>query len=115
MIQYIFKKWEDNLQVTKELEISNITIEHIKPQSSKLLKDSVGLMGNLLPLSGEINNLAATKSFNEKIKIYKKSNLKIIQDFVQINQKKADWAKNDIIKRSEEIAKKSYYDIWAIR
>lgn len=112
LIQYIFRKWEIYLGQTNELEPSQITLEHIVPQSDIKLSHCVGSIGNLLPLGGAINNLADAKDFKTKINLYKQSKLLIVSDFVTKNGSKMDWTETDIINRSTEIADLAYKEVW---
>lgn len=114
LIQYIFKKWEKHLRNTDELEVSNITLEHIVPQSTNdsNLQKRVGQLGNLLPLSGKINNNIGNTNFVNKIEKFKDSELNIVKEFVANNESKHDWTDSDIISRTFEMADIAYNKIW---
>ena len=114
VIQYIFKKWENYLQPTEELDLYKITLEHISPQSSQENKE-IGKIGNLLPIASEINNEADISKYQEKIKIFKKSQLEIVKEFIIKYGTLSDWTDEDINKRTEDMAKIAYYDIWKIQ
>jgi len=112
LIQYIFKKWEAYLIATNELEMAEITLEHILSQSSD--NPHVGMLGNLLPLAGQLNHTAGNKDFISKLELYKKSQFKTVRQFVIKYQQKDKWDERDIIIRTNEIAKLLYYEIFKI-
>lgn len=83
-IQIIFKKIEQNLLETKELNVGNFSIEHIQDQATRA--NWVGEIGNLIPLDERINNnLGAGLTFSEKKRMYENSNLKIVTEFLRLN------------------------------
>lgn len=112
-IQYIFKRWEAYLIETNELEMAELTLEHILPQSSD--NPYVGMLGNLLPLAGHLNHTAGDKSFTDKIEHYKRSQFKVVRQFVEKYQHKDYWDEKDIIRRTNDIAKLLYYEIFKIQ
>lgn len=114
LIQYIFRRWELFLNKTHELEPAQITIEHIAPQSEKKLAHCVGSIGNLLPLGGQINNLADTKDFKAKIELYKQSKLSIVAEFVKQYEGRNDWTEKEINDRTIEIADLAFTQIWKL-
>lgn len=114
LIQYIFKKQESYLQGTNELEISEITLEHILSQSKHKNSDYVGKIGNLLPLAGKFNGEADTKPYKDKITEYKKSKLEIVKEFVKNHGDKQEWTQSLIDERTDELAELAYNQIWKI-
>ena len=110
--QYLFRRWEIFLSQTNELEPSQITIEHIAPQSKTNLGNCVSAIGNLLPLGGTINNLAQAKDFQSKIDLYKQSKLSIVADFVKKYQGQKEWLEDDINNRTLAIADLAFTKIW---
>lgn len=84
-IQTAFSKIEQHHQGTTELKVGHFSIEHIEDQSTN--KPWAGGMGNLIPLDEKLNNnIKQGTSFKDKKKVYKKSALKITNQFVSINQ-----------------------------
>lgn len=114
LIQYIFRRWELFLSKTNELEPAQITIEHIASQSEKKVDSCVGSIGNLLPLGGNINNLADTKVFKDKVELYKQSKLTIVAEFVKKYENHKDWSESDINNRTVEIADLAFTQIWKL-
>ncbi|MBD8848404.1 DUF262 domain-containing protein [Priestia megaterium] len=112
LIQYIFKRFEENLHTTDELTVGNISIEHIVPQSNKEL--SVGIIGNLLPIDKKLNEIADRKELKEKIEIFSQSKLLLVQNFILANQAKENWIQKDIIVRTKELASTAYYDVFKL-
>jgi uncharacterized protein with ParB-like and HNH nuclease domain len=114
LIQYLFRRWEICLAQTNELEPVQITVEHVAPQSDAKLASCVGSIGNLLPLSGAINNLADTKDFQAKLALYKQSKLSIVTEFVKKFETKKEWTETDINERTVEIADLAITKIWKL-
>lgn len=83
-IQIIFKKIEQYLLKTTELNVGNFSLEHIEDQSTKALW--IGNIGNIIPLDEVINNnLGSGLTFLQKKNKYIKSNLKIVSEFIKLN------------------------------
>ncbi|MFJ7375478.1 DUF262 domain-containing protein [Lysinibacillus capsici] len=112
LIQYIFRRFEENLHGTDELRIGNITLEHISPQRDGVVGfDSIG---NLIPLDKKLNELADTKAFKDKLPILNRSNLKFTTEFVKKNNEKSQWGEADIQEQLNELINKAYDEIWKI-
>jgi hypothetical protein len=111
LIQYIFNKIERSKLVTNELAPENISIEHILSQS-KNDKEIVGKIGNLLPLSQELNEKAKDKLVADKLSIYQKSEYALPKEFAA--EYAARWDANMIEKRADSLAKYCYHNIWGI-
>jgi uncharacterized protein with ParB-like and HNH nuclease domain len=54
LLQYILRKLENYSVMSNELKPDSFSIEHILPESTR--NDSVGMIGNMLPLGVELNN-----------------------------------------------------------
>lgn len=111
LIQYIFNKIERSKLVTNELAPENISLEHILCQSNND-KEIVGKIGNLLPLSQELNEKAKDKLVIDKLSIYKESQYFMPKEFSA--KYAAPWNANAIDKRTESLAKYCYQNIWGI-
>ena len=91
-IQTIFSKIEINLQSTKELKIGSFSLEHIEDQSTG--KNWIGKIGNIIPLDEKLNNeIREGASFDDKKKVYKKSEFKLVRRFLEKNQGKS-WSED---------------------
>lgn len=108
-IQYIFSKIERFKQNNFEFDILPFTLEHI--YSQKFNKEFAGKIGNLLPLSEQLNGNSDIKPFKEKLKEYRKSNLKTVKDFVSEYTSLSDWNETAINNRTKDIASYLYNDI----
>lgn len=111
LIQYIFNKIERSKLVTNELAPENISLEHILCQSNND-KEIVGKIGNLLPLSQELNEKAKDKSVIDKLSIYEESQYFLVKEFAA--EYTQPWNVNAINKRTEILAKYCYQDIWGV-
>lgn len=108
-IQYIFSKIERYKMSTNKLDIAYISLEHINSQSTK--ENCVGYVGNLLPLSSELNSACKSKTFTQKMELYKKSQFITVKEFCDTYEDKSEWTEVDINQRTEELAKLMYYKI----
>jgi hypothetical protein len=69
-------------------------------------------VGNLLPLCVELNGKAGSKSFIEKLAIYKDSDLKTVAEFAKLYRKQTKWDASLISRRTSAIAEVCYEKIW---
>jgi uncharacterized protein with ParB-like and HNH nuclease domain len=111
LIQYIFNKIERSKLTTNELAPENISLEHILCQS-KNDKEIIGKVGNLLPLSQELNEKAKDKSVPDKLSIYQESKYFLPKEFAA--ECVTPWNAKAIERRTENLAKYCYNDIWEI-
>ncbi|WP_374027638.1 DUF262 domain-containing protein [Bdellovibrio bacteriovorus] len=111
LIQYIFAKHEKALYPNSELEMGHISIEHIEPQ--KYAKKNFDRIGNLLPLSGDLNSRAGSKALKDKIEIYRKSDLRLVAAFLKEVEKVGHWDEALIEQRGKAMAERSY-SIWGL-
>lgn len=112
LVTYILKKIDDYYDKDDEYEITNFSIEHISCDSET--EDFTSTIGNLLPLSKKRNNKLGSKSFNEKLKFYEKTNLLTVKKFINNYGKLMTWEKENILNRTSEIAELGYCDVWKI-
>lgn len=110
LIQYIFKKIENSTRPTDELSINEVSLEHIRSQSTG--GKYIGMIGNLLPLSKEINSDMGNIAFLKKIEYLNKSELNIVKEFIKDYGSKEEWNEEDINKRTKIICYKAYNEIW---
>ncbi|MEP0869944.1 DUF262 domain-containing HNH endonuclease family protein [Trichocoleus desertorum AS-A10] len=111
LIQYIFNKIERSKLATNELAPENISLEHILCQSNND-KEIIGRIGNLLPLSQELNEKAKDRLVVDKLSIYQESQYSLPREFSA--EYLAPWNSNTIDKRTENLAKHCYQNIWEI-
>ena len=111
VVQYTFSEIEKYLNGTDELTMYQISLEHIHPQGGSSFRN-FDKIGNLIPLSEELNNQADSKSFVNKIPIYKNSSLKVVEQFVNNHGLKTAWTEHDIDIRTEYLANEAYDNIW---
>jgi hypothetical protein len=90
-----------------------MTIEHIaaqNPEGIRLDDFFLGMIGNLILVSEELNNRLANKSFKEKKLILAEN--KYPMDEILMAAENMD--EGTILQRTELIAKKAYEDLWKI-
>lgn len=109
LIQYIFNKIERSKLVTNELVPENISLEHILCQSNND-KEIIGKIGNLLPLSQELNEEAKNKPIKDKLPIYEKSQYSLPKEFAA--KYAARWDAKLIDQRTKSLAESCYRDVW---
>jgi len=102
---------EKKLLNTTELTTNNFSLEHIESQTN--LMPWVWQIGNLIPLSSEINSKIGDIEFKRKLPYYQKSELKITLDFYNKYKSQSDWTDVDVIQRTKDLAKIAYAN-WAL-
>jgi hypothetical protein len=111
LVQYILHKMVRATLRTAELVPSDLTIEHIMPQSSGA-PDVVGQLGNLLPLGRQLNGDAANKSVQLKLAEYAQSEFPLTASFAESCS--GTWGKEDVVKRTGVLCSVAYDKIWAL-
>lgn len=106
MVSLILKLYEQKLKKSSE-DIGDFSIEHILPDSEK--KEENAQLGNLLPLEKELNDKCANRPLNEKITFYKKSNYRMVLNFV--NRYEGKLKKFNPKTRLDVLAKDFYNDL----
>lgn len=113
LIQYLFIKMELHTRDSNEFYPENLTLEHILSQSAGN-DNCIGAVGNLLPIGEQLNGDAGTRPFPQKINTYRNSDYRIVQTFVQENEHKTIWERQDIESRTEQIARMAFHDVWSL-
>ncbi|WP_073885042.1 DUF262 domain-containing protein [Pseudenterobacter timonensis] len=113
LIQYIFTKYERYLRQTSEFEPADLSLEHIAPQSDRIIDPFiVTTIGNLLPLGQDINGRANIADFSAKKAIYEQSDYRVVAEFLSSNLHNHQWTQVDIENRTTALAQLSYDTIW---
>ena len=115
LIQYIFNRLELSYIRTGEYMPDSLTLEHVQPQSAGDMA-IVGMIGNLLPLSKELNERAGNKSVKDKIDVYRQSQFALVQMFVDDYENKyhGDWQPRYMMSRAIDLCKLSYNTVWKL-
>jgi len=115
LIQYIFYRLEMHFVKTGELIPDSLTLEHIKPQSEGD-EEIVSMIGNLLPLSKELNEKAGSKAIEDKINIYKESRFALVHKFIDSfeNNYNRSWNIYSITYNAVEMGGLSYRSVWKL-
>ncbi|WFF40779.1 DUF262 domain-containing protein [Salinicola endophyticus] len=113
LIQYIFNKmeWEENNG--GELVPENLSLEHIMSQSGSK-SSACGSIGNLLPLSEELNGRAGIKSFRDKLNVYKESRFWLVQRFCEQYSADVEWDEFEIGDRASDLANLAFEKYWVL-
>lgn len=108
LIQYIFASIERARAKTDEFLPDLISIEHIMPQSSPDL-ELASLIGNLLPLSKELNERAGDKPIIDKLPIYRISQFKLVEQFLgSYDPVHSVWERDEILANATLYANEAY-------
>jgi len=75
-------------------------------------KEVIGKIGNLLPLSQDLNERAKNKSVIDKLPIYQESQYSLPKNFA--SEYSSSWNSHMIDKRTESLAKLCYRNIWSV-
>ncbi|NEO39269.1 MAG: HNH endonuclease [Moorea sp. SIOASIH] len=113
LIQYIFIKMELHARKNNEFYPEDLTLEHILPQSSGD-KTKIGMIGNIIPIGESLNGDAGIRPLSQKMATYKKSDYRIVQEFVEKNGDKSSWEVKDIESRTEQLAREAFQNVWAL-
>lgn len=74
----------------------------------------IGMIGNLIPLSKELNEQAGDKPLERKISIYEQSEFILTEEFVHELQTiyGGEWNSDNIINRTDRLAGEAYTSLW---
>ncbi len=115
IIQYTMESYNSHYDKSGvPINYDLMTIEHIYPQNPDDpigdINEFVGTVGNLIFVDEHTNNKLGNKKFSEKKKILEKSN--IFCDEYLLSS--SEWTSKEIEKRTEDIAKKIYNEVFKI-
>lgn len=114
LIRYIMtqfdKQWRSN---TTAISYDQLTIEHIAPETGGdewiVSDEKIGMIGNLILVTEDINNQLGTKSFTDKLKIFKDNSIPM-DDYLS---NCSEWDNNTIEERTKKLAKLAYEEIFS--
>ncbi len=78
------------------------------------INDNTSKIGNLLLLSERINSNIGDDDYKTKINKLKRSKLISVQNFLKFYGDKNEWTDELIVKRTKDLAKLSYDEIWKL-
>lgn len=113
LIQYIISQIETSRHPHAELKPDSITLEHIESQSNGNSKE-IGMIGNLLPLSKRLNEMAENKNVAQKIAIYSQSEYAMVAEFVSEygGLYNNNWSESEIKDKTDRLSGEAYMSIW---
>lgn len=113
LVQYIINKFEMDRHAGNEYRPHSLSLEHVLPQSAGDEKE-IGMIGNIIPLSKELNELAGDKPLNEKVVIYEQSEFKLTEEFVceLRDVYGGHWDTQTIVQKTDRLAGEAYMTIW---
>ena len=99
--------------VGDEYRPHSLSLEHVLPQSAGNEKE-IGMIGNIIPLSKELNERAGNKTLEEKVAIYEQSEFKLTEEFVceLRDVYGGHWDAQTIIFKTDRLAGEAYMTIW---
>lgn len=110
LVRYILEKIDNYyFNNTWEYKADSFSIEHILWDNGTLWTAQIW---NLLPLAQKFNWKSEDFILKSKLSNYKNSNYISVKKFYENNKEKELWTKEDIEKRTEELSKIAYNEIW---
>ena len=114
VVRYLLQRIDKYSRKGNLPDYDHMTIEHLAPQSpsseSSELENKIGLMGNLLLVSGKLNNELSNKSFSKKKAILIESDMP--QDPILIKATK--WDDDAVDNRTKSMANMCYYEVFKV-
>lgn len=114
VVRYVLNRIYQKNSMGLPIDTEQATIEHLAPESpskaSSLTADQVASIGNLILVNQPLNNLLANKTFHEKVKILKESNVWV--DPIILGAK--NWGANEIENRTKLLADDAYKNVWSL-
>jgi hypothetical protein len=110
LVQYILAKIDAYHSDGLPVDYTQMTIEHIVPQSGSILPQIAAQLGNLVLTNAKLNERLNNKSFTEKKKILTNSRVWIDPVFKSAKE----WDASSIENRTKALAKLAYEKIWAL-
>ena len=113
-VQYVLGRLDEYHTKDISIDYSKMTFEHLAPQNPKhpngISPEYVAEIGNLIFVSGSLNDQLKNKDFPEKKKVLSKA--KVWQD--EVLQNATTWTEDDIRARSKKLAELAYKKVWKI-
>ncbi|MCL6417772.1 DUF262 domain-containing HNH endonuclease family protein [Aestuariirhabdus sp. Z084] len=114
LVQYILSEIHRYEQNGIPVDYSQMTIEHIYPESPKGFKKLpdtiIGQLGNLILIDQDLNDKLANKSFVEKKEILEEAKIPLDESI----RDSEEWSEEQIKIRTAELAKRAYENVWKI-
>ena len=112
LAQYILRRMHASGSKQNEIDYSNMTIEHLRSQSTASGVEShklVAMLGNQILIPDKLNQGLGSKSFSEKQKALRKQQLTWVDQEV-LDAK--EWNQEAIMKRTKAMARRAYDVVW---
>ena len=114
LVRYLLRRIDQHFRTGTPPDYRQFSIEHLwpqKPQAGKKLPESVvGMMGNLIFVPEVLNGKLGTKSFEDKMKLIRKTDLPLDDSL----RGAATWDKGAIEARTKLLAQLCHDDILSI-
>lgn len=108
---YILRKM---YQSPMPADFSQLTVEHLAPQSGSLPDATVAKLGNLLLIPKDLNGQLDNRPFAEKRSILQQAAANGIWiDKTVLSA--SSWGTDEINERTDSMAKRAYEEVWALR
>ncbi|MEB7891969.1 DUF1524 domain-containing protein [Hafnia alvei] len=107
LISYVYHRLEAINRGSEEVMLKDTNLEHIGPQHS-FDPEYVGMIGNLIPLSVNINDRCGKLPVDKKIPLYSESDLACVRDFISFYRAHNNWTKELVMERSQSLALKLF-------
>jgi hypothetical protein len=110
LVQYILESLDRHYQRGVPVDYSQMTIEHLAPETSSADPDVVAQLGNLILVDQHLNTELGNKAFVDKKGILAKSKAWVDP----MIQNAESWDEDDIRKRTQKLARLAYNTVWKI-
>ncbi|NNJ28045.1 DUF262 domain-containing protein [Alienimonas chondri] len=116
LARYLLEKYTNHIASGVNLKASDLTVEHLLPQSAhrkSVPMSIIGQLGNLLLVTEELNEELGDKSFAEKAAILKSSHVPmddLLTSFIESGR----MSPSDVRARTAEMARVGYSTIWKL-
>lgn len=113
-VKYVLVEFAKHNKTALPADYDDLTIEHIAPQSSiddaEWTHETVGQLGNLLLVTGELNDKLKNKDFKTKKELLKTANYPLPQEVADAKA----WTVKEIEARTASLAKQAFDVVWKI-
>lgn len=111
LINYVFNKLESINRNSSEVIAYETNLEHIGSQSN-FDEATLGMIGNLIPLSVKLNDQCKNLPVAQKIKFYNQSDLKNVEEFLIYYRSYNDWTPTQVQERSRILGLKLFNNMY---
>jgi hypothetical protein len=115
LVRYLLRRFDEHWRAGQTpADYDQLTIEHIAPESHdtgwSVSDEKVGMIGNLILVTEDLNNRLGDRPFREKLAILKQAAVPMDEYLAQASS----WGDAEIEARTELLAKTAYDDVFRL-